>query len=75
MCANIPRATLIRAMFWATCTGADVQKPLARVVIGRLTTATLLTLIVSPTFVEDALWRTPDIGFPQRSWIGKVQRP
>jgi len=38
-------------MFWATCTGADVQKPLARVVIGRLTAATLLTLIVSPTFL------------------------
>ena len=31
--------------------GAEVQKPLATVVIGGLTTATLLTLLVLPTLV------------------------
>lgn len=38
-------------MAFATGPGAEVQKPLATVVIGGLTTATLLTLIVLPTLV------------------------
>lgn len=37
-------------MAFAFGPGAEVQKPLATVVIGGLTTATLLTLIVLPTF-------------------------
>lgn len=38
-------------MAFATGAGAEVQKPLATAVIGGLTTATLLTLIVLPTLV------------------------
>jgi len=36
-------------MALATGTGAEVQKPLATVVIGGLITSTLLTLVVLPT--------------------------
>ncbi len=36
-------------MLWATGSGADVQKPLAVVVMGGLVTSTLLTLLVLPT--------------------------
>ncbi|WP_091741231.1 efflux RND transporter permease subunit [Phenylobacterium immobile] len=40
--------------------GAEVQKPLATVVIGGLLTATLLTLVVLPTFAGRVLaWRRP----------------
>ena len=42
-------------MAFAFGPGAEVQKPLATVVIGGLTTATLLTLIVLPTLA--AAWR------------------
>ena len=42
-------------MAFAAGAGAEVQKPLATVVIGGLTTATLLTLIVLPVFA--ARWR------------------
>jgi len=42
-------------MAFASGAGAEVQKPLATVVIGGLTTATLLTLIVLP--VLSAAWR------------------
>jgi len=35
--------------------GAEVQKPLATVVIGGLISATILTLIVLPTFVVKTL--------------------
>ena len=38
-------------MALATSAGAEVQRPLATVVIGGLTTATLLTLIVLPVLV------------------------
>ncbi|NJC32602.1 cobalt-zinc-cadmium resistance protein CzcA [Sphingomonas jejuensis] len=41
----------------ATGAGAEVQKPLATVVIGGLTTATLLTLFVLPTFAALLLAR------------------
>jgi cobalt-zinc-cadmium resistance protein CzcA len=37
-------------MALATGTGAEVQKPLATVVIGGLISATLLTLLVLPAF-------------------------
>ena len=47
-------------MAFAAGAGAEVQKPLATVVIGGLTTATLLTLIVLPVLA--ARWRsTPGI--------------
>jgi cobalt-zinc-cadmium resistance protein CzcA len=36
-------------MLYATGSGADVQKPLAVVVMGGLVTSTLLTLLVLPT--------------------------
>jgi cobalt-zinc-cadmium resistance protein CzcA len=38
----------------ATGSGAEVQKPLATVVIGGLITATVLTLLVLPTFAARA---------------------
>ena len=43
----------------ATGSGAEVQKPLATVVIGGLFTATLLTLLVLPTFAARMRSRTP----------------
>jgi cobalt-zinc-cadmium resistance protein CzcA len=36
-------------MLYATGSGADIQKPLAVVVMGGLVTSTLLTLVVLPT--------------------------
>ena len=36
-------------MLYATGSGADIQKPLAVVVMGGLITSTLLTLLVLPT--------------------------
>jgi cobalt-zinc-cadmium resistance protein CzcA len=36
-------------MLYGSGSGADIQKPLAVVVMGRLVTSTLLTLIVLPT--------------------------
>jgi heavy metal efflux system protein len=39
-------------MLYATGSGADIQKPLAVVVMGGLITSTLLTLIVLPTLYE-----------------------
>jgi cobalt-zinc-cadmium resistance protein CzcA len=43
--------------------GAEVQKPLATVVIGGLITATLLTLVVLPTFAGRVLaWRRTTTG-------------
>ncbi|MBA4366432.1 MAG: CusA/CzcA family heavy metal efflux RND transporter [Desulfobacterium sp.] len=39
-------------MLYATGSGADIQKPLAVVVMGGLITSTLLTLIVLPTIYE-----------------------
>jgi cobalt-zinc-cadmium resistance protein CzcA len=41
----------------ATGAGAEVQKPLATVVIGGLITSTLLTLLVLPTVYS---WFDPD---------------
>lgn len=39
--------------------GAEVQKPLATVVIGGLITATVLTLVVLPTFAARAIAHRP----------------
>jgi len=39
--------------------GAEVQKPLATVVIGGLITATVLTLLVLPTFAARAIAHRP----------------
>ena len=39
-------------MLYATGSGADIQKPLAVVVMGGLVTSTILTLIVLPTIYE-----------------------
>jgi cobalt-zinc-cadmium resistance protein CzcA len=45
-------------MLYATGSGADIQKPLAVVVMGGLVTSTLLTLIVLPTLYLSAhRWR------------------
>ena len=42
--------------------GAEVQKPLATVVIGGLVTATVLTLVVLPTFAGPVLARRRKVG-------------
>jgi cobalt-zinc-cadmium resistance protein CzcA len=39
-------------MLYATGSGADIQKPLAVVVMGGLVTSSLLTLVVLPTLYE-----------------------
>ena len=51
----------------ATGTGAEVQRPLATVVIGGLITATALTLFVLPAIARLVLHRSDD----ERSWRGK----
>ena len=40
-------------------TGSEVQRPLATVVIGGLITATVLTLLVLPTFAARAIAHRP----------------
>ena len=47
-------------MALATGTGAEVQKPLATVVIGGLISATLLTLFVLPALYAVVLRRQPE---------------
>ncbi|HSH79465.1 MAG TPA: efflux RND transporter permease subunit, partial [Herpetosiphonaceae bacterium] len=47
--------------------GAEVQKPLATVVIGGLTTSTILTLFVLPTFAAWAVSRRRTAGYPEPS--------
>jgi cobalt-zinc-cadmium resistance protein CzcA len=51
----------------ATGTGAEVQRPLATVVIGGLITATILTLFVLPAIARLVLHRSDD----ERSWREK----
>ena len=46
-------------MALSTGAGAEVQKPLATVVIGGLITATVLTLVVLPTFAARAIAHRP----------------
>jgi cobalt-zinc-cadmium resistance protein CzcA len=43
-------------------TGAEVQRPLATVVIGGLVTSTLLTLLVLPTLYAVVARRRRDVG-------------
>jgi cobalt-zinc-cadmium resistance protein CzcA len=43
----------------ATSTGAEVQRPLATVVIGGLFSSTLLTLILLPVLYESIFGRSP----------------
>jgi len=54
-------------MALATGTGAEVQRPLATVVIGGLITATALTLFVLPAIARLVLSRSDD----ERSWREK----
>ena len=54
-------------MALATGTGAEVQRPLATVVIGGLITATALTLFVLPAIARLVLHRSDD----ERSWRDK----
>ncbi len=56
----------------ATGSGAEVQKPLATVVIGGLITATVLTLLVLPTFAARAT--RPKIG-RRTNPNGAIERP
>ena len=51
-------------MALATGTGAEVQKPLATVVIGGLITATLLTLIVLPALYKRYILKTESVQTP-----------
>ena len=46
-------------MLYATGSGADIQKPLAVVVMGGLVTSTLLTLLVLPTIYAMFAGRRP----------------
>ena len=59
-------------MALATGTGAEVQRPLATVVIGGLVTSTALTLLVLP-----ALYRifTPDRLLAEPGWSDAGNRP
>ena len=54
-------------MALATGTGAEVQRPLATVVIGGLITATALTLFVLPAIARLVLHSSDD----ERSWREK----
>lgn len=57
-------------MVISTSAGAEVQKPLATVVIGGLITATLLTLIILPVFY--ILSSSPQFWFKRKSLPGKT---
>jgi cobalt-zinc-cadmium resistance protein CzcA len=46
-------------MVWATGSGADIQKPLAVIVMGGIVTSTLLTLVVLPVLYAAAEERFP----------------
>jgi cobalt-zinc-cadmium resistance protein CzcA len=57
----------------ATGAGAEVQKPLATVVIGGLITSTVLTLFVLPAITRVVLARRRDratVGAPTKNWPG-----
>jgi heavy metal efflux system protein len=53
-------------MLYATGSGADIQKPLAVVVMGGLVTSTLLTLLVLPTLYALFAGRRPVAGAVER---------
>lgn len=46
--------------------GAEIQRPLATVLIGGVVTSTLLTLIVLPTLYEVIERRVPDVPLADR---------
>ena len=52
-------------MLYATGLGADIQKPLAVVVMGGLVTSTLLTLLVLPTLYALFAGRRPAVRNPE----------
>jgi cobalt-zinc-cadmium resistance protein CzcA len=54
-------------MALATGTGAEVQKPLATVVIGGLATSTILTLFILPAITGMALRRSQAPGMRMQS--------
>ncbi|ARS26965.1 efflux RND transporter permease subunit [Sphingomonas sp. KC8] len=54
--------------------GAEVQKPLATVVIGGLTTATILTLFVLPTFAAKVISGAHHPWFDTRAILRKFRR-
>jgi cobalt-zinc-cadmium resistance protein CzcA len=58
-------------MLYSTGSGADIQKPLAVVVMGGLITSTLLTLVVLPTLYGLVARRAP----PACTAPGAAQRP
>lgn len=58
----------------ATGTGAEVQRPLATVVIGGLITATALTLFVLPAIARIVLPRSDDERGWREKWRNRLQR-
>lgn len=58
----------------ATGTGAEVQRPLATVVIGGLITATALTLFVLPAIARLVLHRSDDERSWREKWWGRLRR-
>jgi len=57
-------------MVYALGPGAEIQRPLAVVVIGGLVSATLLTMLVLPSLYE---WAAPKIASPSHAQIEGVQ--
>ena len=57
-------------MVYALGPGAEIQRPLAVVVIGGLVSATLLTMLVLPSLYE---WAAPKIAGPSHTQIEGVQ--
>jgi cobalt-zinc-cadmium resistance protein CzcA len=60
-------------MALATGTGAEVQRPLATVVIGGLVTSTLLTLVVLPGLYRIFTGKDDAIAAPQEETLTPVQ--
>ena len=61
-------------MALATGTGAEVQRPLATVVIGGLITATALTLFVLPAIARLVLNRSNDGQSWRQRWWDRLRR-
>ena len=61
-------------MALATGTGAEVQRPLATVVIGGLITATALTLFVLPAIARLVLHRSDDERSWREKWWARLRR-
>jgi cobalt-zinc-cadmium resistance protein CzcA len=58
----------------ATGTGAEVQRPLATVVIGGLITATILTLFVLPAIAKLVLGDSDDRRSWRQKWRERLRR-